>query len=79
MRLKEPKMLREYMRYKRMTIRELAAAAKVSRASVGHLHSGARNTCSPRVASAIERALDAPPGLLFEARSSNISREVGAA
>lgn len=77
MRLKDHRMIRQYMAYKDMNIRDLATAAKVSRATVGHLHSGARNTCKPETAAAIERALGAPPGLLFEAVPSRVSREVG--
>lgn len=70
MRLKDRRMLHQYMDYKRMKIRDLATAAHVSRATVGHLHSGARASCSPRTARAIEEALGAPPGLLFVATSS---------
>jgi transcriptional regulator with XRE-family HTH domain len=79
MRLKDRQMLLQYMDYKRMKIRELAAAAKVSRAVVGHLHSGARKTVRPATARALEEALGAPPGLLFEPVASRVSREVSAA
>lgn len=75
MRLKSPQMLRQYMEFKRMKIRELAHAAGVSRATVGHLHSGARPTCSTATARKIEEALGCPPGLLFEAISSKVLRE----
>lgn len=78
MRLKSPEVLRQYMEYKRLTVRELAAAAKVSRATVGHLRSGERNTAKPATARAIEEALGCPPGLLFEARTSSVAREVAA-
>ena len=78
MRLKDRRMLQQYMDYKRMRIRELARAARVSRATIGHLHSGARNTCKPETARAIEEALGAPTGLLFEASSSTVQREVAA-
>lgn len=76
MRLKSPQMLRQYMEYKRLTIRELAQSARISHSTVGHLHSGARKTCSPASARAIEEALQAPPGLLFDAETTNVSREV---
>lgn len=75
MRLKSPQMLRQYMAYKRVNIRELARAAGVARATVGHLHSGARSTCSPKTARAIEEALQAPPGLMFDPIASNVARE----
>lgn len=79
MKLKDRRMLHQYMDFKGMKVRELAQAAKVSRATIGHLHSGARNTCKPDTARAIERALGAPHGLLFEGVASNVLREVGAA
>lgn len=79
MRLKSPQMLRQYMDYKGMNVRQLAKAAGVSRATIGHLHSGARQgKTSPATAKAVEGALGAPPGLLFEAISSKVQREVAA-
>lgn len=78
MRLKSPAMLRQYMDYRGMKIRDLAQAAGVSRATVGHLHSGRRSGCSPKTAKAIEGALMCPPGLLFDPTSSRVSREVAA-
>lgn len=77
MQLKSPQMLKQYMDYKRYNIRSLAKAAGISHSTVGHLHSGKRRTCSPEVARAIEEALQAPPGLLFDPRATNVSREVG--
>lgn len=78
MYLKSPEMLRQYMEFKRMTVRDLAKVAGVSRATIGHLRSGARSTARPATARAIEEALGCPPSLLFEARSSKVSREVAA-
>ena len=78
MRLKDRRMLHQYMEYKRMKIRELAKAAGVSRATIGHLHSGKRSTCSPTTARRVEEALGAPAGLLFVATSSIVQREVAA-
>lgn len=78
MRLKDRRMLRQYMEYKRMRIRDLARAAGVSRATIGHLHSGKRKTCKTDTAARIEEALGAPPGLLFVASSSSVQREVAA-
>lgn len=79
MRLKDRTMLRQYMEFKHMNVRQLAKASGVSRATVGHLHSGARQGgCSPKTARLIEEALGCPSGLLFEARASKVSREVAA-
>jgi transcriptional regulator with XRE-family HTH domain len=77
MQLKSRDVLRQYMRYRGMNVRLLATAAGVSRSTVGHLHSGKRKGCRPEAAAAIERALQAPPGLLFDPVVTNISREVG--
>ena len=78
MRLKHASMLQQYMDYKGMTIRQLAEKAGVSHSTIGHLHSGFRNTTKAATAGKIERALDAPPGLLFEAVTSKVQREVAA-
>lgn len=79
MRLKDRRMLHQYMDYKRMKIRDLATAAGVSRATIGHLHSGSRKTTKPATARRIEEALGAPPGLLFDPVASPVSREMGRA
>lgn len=78
MRLKDATMLRQYMDFKRLTIRELAHQAKVSHSTVGHLVSGKRRNAKPTTARSIEEALGCPPGLLFEAAASTVSREVAA-
>lgn len=78
MQLKSPEMLRQYMEFKRMKIRDLAQSAGVSRATIGHLHSGARKSAKPATARRVEEALGCPPGLLFEAISSKVSRELAA-
>lgn len=57
--------LRQYMSYRDFSIRKLAEKVGVSPATIGHLHSGARNTVGPNIAKAIEKALDAPRGSLF--------------
>lgn len=77
MKLKSRDVLRQYMKYRGLNVRELAEQAKVSRATVGHLHSGKRKGCRPEAAAAIERTLGCPPGLLFDPVVSNVSREVG--
>jgi len=59
--------LRQYMDFRGETNRSLAmkCGPGVGRAIIGHLRSGERQTCSPKTATAIERALNAPPGSLF--------------
>lgn len=67
------KALRQWMAYRGMTVRKLADAARprMSSSTVGHLASGHRSTCSPETARAIERALDVPPGSIFEPSSKD--------
>lgn len=67
--------LRQHMAYRGLTVRGLAAKTikpRLSPSTVGHLASGERTTCSPETARAIERALDVPPGTLFEPTVCNV-------
>lgn len=48
-----------------MSERELARAAGLSHATVNHLFTGRRTTCSLGTARAIERVFDFAPGSLF--------------
>lgn len=75
MQLISRKVLVDYMRHRRLTVRALAHQARVSPATVGHLRSGKRDTCSSETAHRIEEALNAPPGSLFAAKLSRISQE----
>lgn len=71
--------LRQYMRYRGMTVNELAMRSGVHRATIGFLCSegkSSRTTCTPDNAAAIERALDVPQGLLFEENVSTVSRDI---
>lgn len=68
--------LAQYMTFRGHSVRSLAIAAKCNRSTVGHLRSGKRKTCSPKAARRIEEALQAPPGSLFVAEVSRVSREV---
>lgn len=74
MRLKDRRVLAEFMAYKHLTVRELAARTGISRSLIGHLRSGHRNTCKAEAARLIEEKLGAPPGLLFEPRASRVSQ-----
>jgi transcriptional regulator with XRE-family HTH domain len=76
MRLRDPDTLRAYLRLLPLSERALAARAGVAHATVNHLLSGRRSTCSPQTAHAIEAILLCPSGLFFEpsdARSLNRS------
>lgn len=84
----------QYMEHKGFTARSLAAAAdkelkkmkamrgnrpaSCSHSTIGHLMSGKRNTCSPQMARAIERALGTPPGLLFVPQVLHVVRDSAA-
>lgn len=66
--LRDPRALQAAMQFARLNIRELSAACgKPSyRSSIGHLHSGHSNRCSPHLAGRIEHVLRLPPYSLFE-------------
>jgi hypothetical protein len=65
----------QYMEHRGFTVRTLAAKVGCSPALIGHLRSGARNTCRPRTALTIERCLDAPPGSLFVPHVSRVTQD----
>lgn len=66
--------LRQWMAYRGLTIRQLAASTRprISSSTVGHLASGHRTTCSPETARAVERALDVPSGSIFQPTACNV-------
>lgn len=66
MRVRDPATLRAYLRLMGMSERALALRAGVGHATVSHLLSGRRGTCSRQTAQAIESALACPRGLFFE-------------
>lgn len=78
-RLISAQALAHYMEHRGFTVRTLAAKVGCSRALIGHLRSGHRNSCKPETARRIEKCLDAPEASLFMARISRVSREVAAA
>lgn len=76
-RLKSRRALIEYTEFHKLSGRALARKAdeaakrkdknaSVRRGIVGHLLSGERETCNLVTATAIEEALQCPPGFLFE-------------
>ena len=66
------------MDFNRINIRQLADACGRSsyRSTIGHLHSGARNTCSAHLGRRIEEALRLYPGALFELRVSDVIADI---
>lgn len=68
-----------YMKFRGYSVRTLADELGDSklRSTIGHLRSGKRSTCDPKLAKAIEKLLQAPPNSLFVPRVSNVAREVG--
>ena len=67
--------LAQYMKYREVSVRELAKTVGCSHATVGHLRSGKRNYVRSEWAKAIERALDAPRGSLFVPELSTVTRD----
>ncbi len=68
--------LKSYMQFRGFrSVNELAMRIGVSKATIGHLHSGARRTCSPKTARLIEEALQAPPNSLFIPEVTPVTRE----
>lgn len=76
-RLISSTVLADYMRFRDLSVRELASRVGCSHQVIGHLRSGKRATCRPETARKIEEALNAPPGSLFVAKVSRVSRETG--
>jgi len=66
MRVRDLSALRAYVRLLGLSERALALRAGVGHATVNHLLSGRRATCTSRTAEAIAAALDCPPGIFFE-------------
>jgi transcriptional regulator with XRE-family HTH domain len=66
MRVRDREALRAYLRLLPMSERALAARAGIAHATLNHLLTGRRGTCSSRTARAIEGALRCPSGVFFE-------------
>lgn len=70
--------LRDYMEYRRETIRSLAMKAGVTKSTIGNMHSWSLQRgveCPPALAARIEEILDAPPGAIFEPKVSRVARD----
>ncbi|MDN5639494.1 MAG: helix-turn-helix transcriptional regulator [Actinomycetia bacterium] len=57
--------LRMAVRFNRMTYRDLAFRAKVSKSTIGNLLSGQAKTCNPETAAKIAEALALPTAEIF--------------
>jgi transcriptional regulator with XRE-family HTH domain len=66
MRLRDREALRTYLRLLALSERSLASRAGIGHATLNHLLTGRRATCSAATADAVESALSCPPGLFFE-------------
>jgi transcriptional regulator with XRE-family HTH domain len=66
MRLRDRATLRGYLRLLGLSGRELAVRAGVGHATVNHLLTGRRATCSPATAHALADALRCPADVFFE-------------
>lgn len=75
MRLKNRKLLADYMAANDFTQARLARYASCSRQFVHMLISGERTTCTAHVAQRIEEAVRVLPGTLFEANVSPASTQ----
>ena len=65
MQLRDPELLRRYMRSQCCSQSRLAAMAGVKRQFIHRLYHGHANACSERVAARIEDTLRVLPGTLF--------------
>lgn len=72
-RLKNLEDLHDAMNFSHVNIRELAdlCGSQRHRATIGHLHSGQRSTCSWPLAQKITKQLRMPPHSLFVLEVSN--------
>ena len=67
MRLRSRQVLIEFLEGADLSERERARRAGLSHSTVNHLLTGRRQGCSLSTALAIERALEASPGAVFQA------------
>jgi len=71
-----PTVLRDWMKLRGISVRELAFRVGCSRGTIGDLRSGARRMVSPENARKIAKALDVPESQIFSTRVSTVYREV---
>lgn len=76
MRLRDPKLLADYMKAGDFSQARLGRYAQCSRQFIHLLITGQRRTCTQAVARRIEEALRVLPGTLFEAHVSPEQRRI---
>lgn len=70
MKLRSSDVLRAFMKQKGFSMQRLATYSRCSKSFIGHLTTGAKTSCTDRLARDIAEALDVPLDVLFEARAS---------
>lgn len=70
MKLRSKEILDAFMANKDFSNGRLAQYSGCSRAFIGHLRSGYKTSCTPKLAESIAEALDVPLVALFDARPS---------
>lgn len=73
MKLRSKEILDAFMANKGFSNGRLAQYAGCSRAFIGHLRTGLKTSCTPKLAEAIAEALDVPLVALFEPKTSAVS------
>lgn len=68
--------LKDWMKLRGITVRELAFRTGASRSTIGDLRAGTRRSVSPDNARKIAKALDVPESQLFSAKVSTVYREI---
>lgn len=77
MRLISPEALRQYMKFRDLSVRDLAARVGVAHGTIGWLTSGRRTTTKATTAKKIAKALDCPVESLFVPVMVHGSRTAG--
>lgn len=75
MKLRDHKMLAQYMEKHDMSQARLGRFAECSRQFIHMLVTGEKNTCTPAVANRIEEALGLIPGTLFDPKVSHAEKQ----
>lgn len=74
-KVKDRRILADYIEFRRMSYADLARRVGCSKATIGHLVTGKTSGTKKAWAIAIEQALDAPAGSLFVPRVSRVSQD----
>lgn len=73
-RVVDRRILEHYIKFRGLSYAQLAGKVGCSKATIGHLVSGHIKSTRAEWAAGIERVLDAPPGSLFVAKVSRVSK-----